>query len=314
MNEPEPKITGSRIKAQRGKKNSVDPCRPYAYNVEKEITRSGKVEDTATVFLTNRECQYRCLMCDLWKNTTDYTVPVGAIPEQIKWALDHLPAAKQLKLYNSGSFFDRKAIPPEDFRDIADLVSGFETLIVESHPMLIDNECLRFREMLKPELQVAMGLETVHPEVLRRLNKMMTPHDFRRASVFLNENGIPSRAFILLRPPFLTEKEGIYWAKKSIDFAFDSGTECCVIIPVRSGNGAMDFLAENGYFHQPEIRSLEEVIEYGISLNAGRVFADLWDIERFSTCGLCSENRIKRLESMNFSQKIPPPVNCKCCS
>lgn len=314
MNDHGPEISGSMIKARRGKKNNVDPFRPYAYNIEKELTRSGRVEETATVFLTNRECQYRCLMCDLWKNTTDESVPSGAIPEQIRWALGQLPSAKHLKLYNSGSFFDRKAIPPEDYKGIADLVSGFETVIVESHPGLIDSECIRFRDMLKPELQVAMGLETVHPEVLRRLNKMMTSEDFRKSGCFLRENGIPFRAFILLRPPFLTEKEGVYWAKKSIDFAFDTGTECCVIIPVRSGNGAMDNLFENGYFHQPEIRSLEEVLEYGISLNAGRVFADLWDIEKFSTCDLCSEKRIKRLELMNFSQEIQPPVNSKCCS
>ncbi len=59
-------------------------------------------------------------MCDLWRNTLTETVPRGAIPQQIDYALAQLPAARQIKLYNSGSFFDKQAIPPEDYEAIAD--------------------------------------------------------------------------------------------------------------------------------------------------------------------------------------------------
>ena len=74
---------------------------------------------------------------------------------------------------------------------------------------------------------------------------------------FLNHHEIRSRAFILLRPPFMSEEEGIYWAKKSIDFAFDSGVESCIIIPVRTGNGTMEILMERSNFDLPYFRSLE---------------------------------------------------------
>jgi uncharacterized Fe-S cluster-containing MiaB family protein len=80
---------------------------------------SGAVVPVATIFLTNRECPWRCLMCDLWRNTLVDSVPAGAIPEQIEFALRQLPPARHIKLYNSGSFFDRRAIPPEDFPAIA---------------------------------------------------------------------------------------------------------------------------------------------------------------------------------------------------
>ena len=71
------------ILSNRGKKNPVDPLKPYAWLVEKERTRLGHVEDTAIIFLTNMECPFHCLMCDLWKDTTSRPVPVGAIPLQI---------------------------------------------------------------------------------------------------------------------------------------------------------------------------------------------------------------------------------------
>jgi hypothetical protein len=74
----------------------------------------------------------------------------------------------------------------------------------------------------------------------------------------------------------------------------------------------MEYLSEKKFFSRPGIKSLKEVVEYGISLKAGRVFADMWDIERFSDCNKCGDLRIRRLESMNFTQEILPPVNCTC--
>ena len=313
MNEPRDLIISDKwIVSKRGDKNAVDPRRPYAWLVEKERTTTGEIEDTAIIFLTNRECAYHCLMCDLWKNTTDFTIPVGAIPDQIEWALERTGNAKHLKLYNSGSFFDERAIPENDYPRIASLVSHFETVIVESHPKLIGDICLRFRDLLKSELQVALGLETGNPDVLLRLNKKMTLQDFVHSVSFLNSNEILSRAFILLRPPFLTEEEGILWAERSLDFAFRVGIECCTVIPVREGNGAMEYLSDQGHFSRPDIRSLESVLEYGIGLNSGRVFADLWDLKLFSTCPKCFDWRAERMKQMNLNQVMPPPVECTC--
>jgi len=309
---PDFEIDDKWILSHRGKKNPVNPLKPYAWLVEKERTASGQIEKVSTIFLSNRECPFFCLMCDLWKNTTDYTVTEGAIPKQIEWALAHLPSTKHLKLYNSGNFFDRKAIPEQDYERIASLLDNFETVIVESHPKLIDEKNLRFRNMLKPELQVAIGLETVHPEVIQKLNKKMKLADFERSVKFLSSNGISSRAFILLRPPFHSESEGVFWAKKSIYYAFRTGVTSCTVIPVRSGNGALDALAANNYFEQPDIRSLEEVIEYGIELNEGLVFSDLWDIGLFSSCNKCIDQRRRRLVEMNLYQKRIAPVKCIC--
>ncbi|MGA9270630.1 MAG: radical SAM protein, partial [Lutimonas sp.] len=270
------------ILSLRGQKNKIEFRRPYDCMVEKERRPNGQVDDTAIVFLSNKECSFKCLMCDLWKNTSDEAVPIGAIPEQIEWALARLPSAKHIKLYNSGSFFDEKAIPRSDYKRIARLVDHFETVIVESHPRLIGEKCLEFRDQISGKLEVAIGLETVHPEVLARLNKQMTLDDFERGVDFLKSNNMNSRAFILLRPPFMTEEEGIVWARKSIDYAFDCGVDSCTVIPVRAGNGAMDELMKKGEFEMPDLASLEDVLENGISQERGLVFADTWDLELFS--------------------------------
>ena len=299
--------------SQRGIKNPLDPFRPYHQLVETERSAEGEVTSVATIFLTNKECPFRCLMCDLWKNTTDQTVPGGAIPQQIEWALADLPPATSIKLYNSGNFFDTRAIPESDYAAIAGLLSGFETVTVESHPKLLGNRVRQFQKMLAGKLEVALGLETVHPVVLKKLNKRMDLVEFEAAVSFLSQNGISSRAFILLKPPFLNEVEGVTWAKKSIDFAFDVGVECVVVIPTRAGNGALEVLAEKRLFSSPTIYSLERVLDYGIEKNKGRVFADLWDLKKFSTCSHCLEARINRIHQINLSQNGSDPVSCNCC-
>ena len=149
-----------------------------------------------------------------------------------------LQSVHHVKLYNAGNFFDAQAIPPADVPAIGKQLAGMKTVIIECHPRLVDQRCLRFRDQLGGELEVAMGLETIHPEVLPRLNKRMTLDDYHRAAGFLHKHGIFIRAFILLRPPYLAEAEGVEWACRSLEFAFDNGVKCCVVIPTRSGNGA----------------------------------------------------------------------------
>ena len=297
----------------RPRKQKLDPFKPYNFLHEEEIDSKGITRKVNTLFLTNRECPFKCIMCDLWKHTLDEPTPAGAIPRQIEYALDRLPEAYVIKLYNNGNFFDTKAIPKEDYARIAELLSGYEHIIVENHPKLCNNNCLEFKNLLKGNLEIAMGLETIHPNVLPKLNKQITTANFSTAASFLLENKIEFRAFILLNPPFLTDSnENIHWTVKSVDFSFENGAGACSIIPTRAGNGVMDKLQEEGEFVPPTLKALETAFEKSLQLNKGRVFADLWDLRQFSSCNHCFENRKSRMNKMNLSQEVLPPITCSC--
>ena len=307
-------ITDQWVLDRRGQKNGLDPARAYAAVYEEELDAKGVLAPTAVIFLTNRECPFRCVMCDLWRNTLDERVLPGLLPAQIRTALASLPPARHIKLYNAGSFFDPGAIPPEDDEAIANEVAHFDRVIVESHPGFLTgvhaDRCLRFRDRLKGRLEVAIGLETAHAPTLARLNKRMTVESFREAAAFLVGHGIELRVFILLNPPFLGGDAAIEWACRSIDVAAECGATACSVIPTRTGNGAMESLGRA--VAPPRVPALERVIEYGIAQGRLRVFSDLWDIEQFFDCE-CSPARQERLWRMNRAQVAPSPVSCERC-
>jgi hypothetical protein len=291
-----------------------DPFKPHAFFQEEERASSGRIVRSAVILLTNKECPWRCLMCDLWKNTLTRTVPPGAIPQQIDYALAQLGfQPEQLKLYNSGSFFDPAAIPPGDYPAIARSISFAEHVVVESHPRLVGEKALVFRDLLPGSLEVAMGLETVHPQILPRLNKKFELPHFAGAVAFLRKAQITVRAFVLVNLPFLDEAEGLEWAIKSAAFAFACGATVVSFILTRPGNGALDRLMEAGQFTPAHLSALERAQEIALNLRAGRVFADTWNLEQLSSCSACLAQRRQRLQAINLRQRILPAIDCPVC-
>ena len=301
------------ILRQRPARASLNPREPYAFFIEDEPAPDGEVLSVATIFLTNRECPFRCTMCDLWQNTLEESVPTGAIPAQIDFALERLPRARVVKLYNSGSFFDPRAIPIEDYAAIAERVRDFDRVIVECHPAFVGERCLELRSLLPGRLEIAMGLETVNPGVLEKLNKRMTLAQFGAAGDFLRANSIDLRAFILVQPPFMHPEESLEWAQRSLDFAFDCGATAATLIPTRVGNGAMELLAEAGEFAPPDLSVVEAAAEYGLRQRRGRVFTDLWGLKSNGRCSVCFERRLQRLRMMNRRQQVTNRISCATC-
>lgn len=298
---------------RRAAKNALDPERAYGAFVEEEPDGLGSIARVATILLTNRECPWRCVFCDLWKNTLDATVPAGAILAQIREALARLPECRWIKLYNAGSFFDPLAIPPGDVPEIAEALAGFERVIVESHPKLVGDATLEFRDLLRGRLEVAMGLETADEAVLEKLNKGMTVRDFARAVELLRREEIDVRAFVLVQPPFVVPDDAVDEAVRAAAFAEEAGAGVVSLLPTRGGNGALEALAAEGRFSPPKLSTLEDAFDRSLRGRA-RIFADTWDLGAFADCPACFPRRRDRLARMNLSQRVEPRIECPACS
>jgi radical SAM enzyme (TIGR01210 family) len=280
---------------------------------------------TATVFLTGRECPWRCAMCDLWQYTTETDTPEGAIPVQVRHALGARPPGPDgrrwhVKLYNAGSFFDARAVPPTDYDAIAHAVAGASRVIVESHPSLIGRRVGRWQDALSagssgdtPILEVGMGLETAHPDALERLNKRMTTAMFAGAADRLRASGADLRVFLLIAPPFVPPAVQREWLDRSVDFAFACGATAVSLIPARGGNGTMEALASWHEFVRPTLDEVEDAMDAALARAAGRVFVDLWELDHLASCDACFAGRRARLSAMNLMQRPVPRLACPVC-
>jgi hypothetical protein len=226
-----------------------------------------------------------------------------------------------VKLYNAGSFFDPRAVPVPDHDGIAGRVASFARVIVESHPALIGPRVTGFREALAraagnaaaPDLEVAIGLETAHPDALRQLHKGFALDHFRRAAEDLARRGASLRVFLLVGTPFVPPAEQHAWLMQSVAVAFDCGASAVSLIPTRPGNGALEVLAAHGAFVPPSLGDVETALEASVRQARGRVFADLWDIASLATCPACVGARRERLHAMNLAQRPLPGIACAEC-
>jgi len=324
-----------RVRSPRPAKTPVDPWRALGVLREVERTPDRGVVPAVTVFLAGAECPFTCVFCDLWRHTLDGPTPPGALPEQLRRALaevrgdggreDGLGEGEVgrglLKLYNASNFFDSRAVPEEDDPALLALASPWGRTVVECHPRLVlgaggRERCRLYAETLGPgRLEVALGLETVHPRALPRLGKAMTLGDFDRAVDALAAIGVSARAFVLVGAPFVPAGEGVEWALRTAEHAFARGVGTVSLIPLRGGNGEMASPQADGTWEPPTLADLERALEGSLALaGPGRaVAADLWDLDRFATCPSCLEARRQRLARINLSGESEPRIGCEEC-
>ncbi|MEQ1825893.1 MAG: radical SAM protein [Pirellula sp.] len=299
------KIGREEIESLRGTRVQVNGQVPLAVISEREPASKSSVVDVLTVFLVGAECSFRCSMCDLWKYTLEQATAPGDLVQQLRLALSSRKNHQWIKLYNASNFFDPRSVPFSDLPELAALCEGFGRVIVENHPKIRNRWIERFAEAIDGTLEIAMGLETIHPESMRLLNKEFSLLDFEDANRQLCDLGIDRRVFVLLQPPGTPSEESIDWVTKTLQYAEVLGVRHGSIIPTRGGNGMMERFEREGLFRRPGLWQLEQSLEQAFRQCLSMVVtADLWNIDELSgSCKVCFEGRLQRLEAMNHSQQ-----------
>jgi radical SAM enzyme (TIGR01210 family) len=304
-----------RIRALRPPKRAVDPHTAHGSLLEEERRPDGHVERTLTVFLAGAECPFTCSFCDLWQWTLDGPTPPGALVVQLERVLDALdgPPPDRLKLYTASNFFDRRAVPRDDLAALARLAAPFAAVTVESHASTIGRTTLEFARSITGRLEVAIGLETVHPRAMVELNKRLDLPRFEASARFLAAEEIDLRAFVLLGAPHVPDDESVEWTVRTVEHAVECGAAVVSIIPVRGGNGEMERLRALGAFTPPTLAQLEEALDRCIALGRTVVTADLWDVERLPACEACRSRRVERLARINVMGRAEARIACEVC-
>ncbi|HLY77219.1 MAG TPA: radical SAM protein, partial [Thermoplasmata archaeon] len=205
-------------------------------------------EDRVRAFvliLRTRGCYWAdlkgCSMCGYAKDTLGRSATPDELDQQLGAALRMYRGEPYVKIYTSGSFLDDREV---DAGSRQRLVEGFagkaRRLLFETLPEFATPAVLRPLQVAFPgELEVALGLESTQPEVLLRyVNKNSPPEAYLEAADRVRSLGLRAKGYLLLKPPYLTEREAVEDVVTSVRVA-SPHFDALSVNPVHIQNGTV---------------------------------------------------------------------------
>ncbi|MBP7120541.1 MAG: archaeosine biosynthesis radical SAM protein RaSEA [Methanolinea sp.] len=181
----------------------------------------GEVVSTLTLILKTGGCEWnRCRMCSYRHErygTSDSRELETLLLSQVSWVKDNFPlgAIDVVKIYTSGSFFDSHEVPPAARDALAGMLKG-KRVIAETRPEFVSGDALSsFMSTIDDNshdtpLYVAIGVETSNDAIREKcINKGFSWDDFCQAAHVARTAGAGVKAYLLVKPLFLTEAEAL---------------------------------------------------------------------------------------------------------
>jgi radical SAM enzyme (TIGR01210 family) len=289
----------------------------------------------AIFILRSRGCAWAlregggCTMCGHLAGTTrgtsiDPDVYVRQFADELsEFNFSNIPV---LCLYNSGSFLNDEEVHPDARRRIFRLIAGvpeIRHLIIESRPEFVSEASLAEITELLPNktVEVGVGLEC-YDDAVRSvcLNKGFNRSEFLEASRLIGKSPVKLLAYVLLKPPFLTESEAIEEAVRAIRFAFQHGADVVSLEPVSVQDFSLvHYLYEAEQYRPPWIWSVFEVIRRTAGLGEVRIGGfEFLPIPKIFThnCPKCDPACVEAIVDYNRGGGITrfDKLSCECMS
>jgi hypothetical protein len=240
----------------------LDPTRPVAVWSSQDLL-NGQPVKSLTIILRTVGCRWnRCTMCGYASEGAPATAEDLMV--QFNAAMKKLSGDDRVvKIYTSGSFLDPLEMPEEARAKILeDLQSrGIEKLVIESRPEYITQN--RVEECLSSiKTEFAIGLETANDLIRQKIiRKGFTFQEFIDAAMTVHDMGGKVKAYLLLKPPFLSEgaaiRDAIISAKAARQHADILSLNLCNI----QRGTVVERLWEHGEYRPPWLWSAVEVLK-----------------------------------------------------
>lgn len=294
---------------------------PVAVWSEKDVV-DGQVVDVLAVVLRTRGCFWSsksgCLMCG-YSNDCSSSVTGNDLVAQFELAMTRHSSQPFLKIYNSGSFFNEDEIEFEaQVKILALATQKAGRVLVETRPEFVTKEKLENAAKLVKKLEVAIGLETASDDIRRKcVNKGFQFSDYEKACELLKKHDASIRTYLLLKPPYLTEKEALDDAISSVKKASEH-SQVISVNPVNVQNRTVvEALWKSGSYRPPWLWSLVEVLKASSQLiNIRVISAPSGGGTRRGThnCGLCDRVVLDAVRefSLTGNASVFDKLNCKC--
>ncbi len=300
------------------KPKDFDETGPIAIWTEKDVS-NGKIVDAFILILRTSGCYWAlhsgCTMCGYINDARMEPVKPQNLGIQTEKALRRYGGEKVVKIFTSGSFLDPNEIPLDMQVEILKSFEDAERLIIESLPEFITEK--RLEEIRQDNMEIAMGLESASDDILEKnINKSFRTKDYIRAAEVLKKLRIPLKTYILLKPPFMTEREAIEDAVNSIFFASEYSSEISINPVNVQGFTLVHYLWRRGEYRTPWLWSLVEVLKK-TKPHIGEVRLVSWPtaggtVRGAHNCGKCDKNVLKAVEHFSLTQDVSAFDGLKC--
>ncbi|NHI83787.1 MAG: TIGR01210 family radical SAM protein [Candidatus Thorarchaeota archaeon] len=325
-------------KAARGRSLSKIRKRDLKRPAAKWVTVNrigGKVGNALSLVMLTQGCAHArgneggCTMCSYLLDGSPKPASADELLAQFDKAmatLDNMPSPLAIKIYTSGSFLDPEEIPLEARSGILSKIAKdarIEEVVIESRPEYVNGTSLKqIREILGTrKIEIGIGLESGNDTVRSIcINKGFTRSDFTAAVEAAKEEKIGTRAYVLVKPPFLTERDALLDCVQTIVDAAQIGATTISINPVNvQKHTLVERLWSKGHYRPPWLWTVVDAL-WRARLEVDSRIDIICDPVASGrqrgphNCGRCDSTVTKAIRDFSLSQDVQvfADLHCEC--
>ncbi|MCK4458517.1 MAG: archaeosine biosynthesis radical SAM protein RaSEA [Methanosarcinales archaeon] len=309
------------------RKGTYLPNKPAAVWTSRDRLTDGVIGSLTMILRTYGCSRCRdgqgCTMCGFIRDSAPTPPSPENLVAQFEAAMARRPEGRfMVKIFTSGSFLDAAEMPPAAGLEILrrlDDDPDVAKVLLETRPEFVTSEVMAdCRQTIHKKLEVAIGVETSNDRIrLDCINKGFLFEDFVRASRIAHQHDSTVKAYLLLKPPFLSEGVAIRDIVKSVrDVSPYAETVSINLCNVQKGT-FVEKLLRRGDYRPPWLWSATSVLRQAKTENPDLIITSdpVGAGSRYGphNCGRCDSDVANAINRFSISQDTRDlRVMCDC--
>ncbi|MCG3215539.1 MAG: archaeosine biosynthesis radical SAM protein RaSEA [Candidatus Heimdallarchaeota archaeon] len=231
-----------------------------------------------------------------------------------------------IKIFTSGSFLDRNEVPINVQEAILKELAKYHQIreiVLESRPEYINDKILQniVNNIDISKIEIAIGLESANNKILKNsVNKGFFWEDFEQATERIIKFGAKVKAYLLFKPPFVTEYDSINDIFLSVSKIKKLGIDTVSINAISIHRGTyLSLLFEKNQYRPPWLWSLVYICkEIKAKFPEIRLICDVvagGTRRGAHNCGECDKAILEQLKEFTLTQDLKAlnhNIQCSC--
>lgn len=272
-----------------------------------------KIIKAFVIILKTKGCSWSeqsgCTMCGYFNASAHEQISDEDLISQFQQAMTGYQDEPVVKIFTSGSFFDTEEISTSVRNHIfQELIEKTTKIAVESRPEYITEKTLASIKPFfqKTKLEVGIGLES-SDDIIREknINKGFSFLDYEQAATLLKKYNHHLKTYVLVKPPFLTEKEAINDCIKTIESVKELTDQISLNPTNVQKNTLVEYLWKRKQYRPPWLWSVVEILQQGNKITSKRLQCDIaggGSIRGAHNCKKCDKHVLRAIDTFSRSQ------------